>query len=877
MGIADRLEDARSLIEVGEQGAARVLLMTGLAQAATARDAEEASAIAEATALLVELDIEIEPVWTIDAHLARMEELTRDFDDARTAEARALAELRRIEFVHGLDELDPVLHVDVLQRASEADARFRESAHAGVRRAAAEAALTAQMIRRWLGQHPGSIATALDELALRLGGEGDPRMSTIRVEAMVTSSRLRIENDLDLAGVPEMLRLAAEEARRVPESEGFGMEASLLLADLAIADGVPPIEAVAAARLLLAEDVAAHGIRRARASARHLQRILDRLDDQHLDAVAAVEWHGLLVRYAGSPDPAVRSAVLSELLHQVGPANSVTRSGLAVLRQADLVFRADADPVSAVARFGVAATIAGVLGHPDGAALARDDGSPVRDPAEAVRLSAEVESRFAAFWDDAETVPAMAALLLERALRLSDLGRTEEALATLSRLVTRVRATGRDIARLERVQAAYWTGRFLRGAGESEASRRVIDEGIAEFADDPSGDVRLWVANALWSAWRSDRVDEAEAAALRRAFAEHFGQDENIRIRRLDATRHLGEAVDAHERGDAQRAIALFGELETRFGDVEDDDIQDTVRRARENLRILTLASTGGTAPDDAATARYRTLRDRLYAADGLAERGQIAEAEQLWSAIIDEAAGTDDVDVAMLRLAALDVWAGWLEGAGYWEQVVGLARQATVIRPGADQRAERVQTRAHLRLGMALGKLGDPRGAIAAYEALDAMAAGSSDADVSVTRQQAVYNRAVMIDDIGDSMGAIAAYEHVVAVHGQSLDSPSGRLRCAKALRNQALVFAGLGRIAEAAGAHRRVLDLAPGSADPQLLERVKNSAFDLAEKFTALGDHASAAGTYAWIRTATHLPVSAEERRTATRAEKSARRRSR
>ena len=230
-----------------------------------------------------------------------------------------------------------------------------------------------------------------------------------------------------------------------------------------------------------------------------------------------------------------------------------------------------------------------------------------------------------------------------------------------------------------------------------------------------------------------------------------------------------------------------------------------------------------------------------------------------------------------MLRLAALDVWAGWLEGAGYWEQVAALARQATVIRPGADLRAERVQIRAHLRLGMALGKLGDLRGAIAAYEALDAMAAGSSDSEVSVTRQQGVYNRAVMIDDIGDSIGALAAYEHVVAVHGQSIDSPSGRLRRAKALRNQALIFSGLGRIAEAAGAHRRVLDLAPGSSDPQLLERVKNSAFDLASSFTALGDHASAAGTYAWIRTAAHLAVSPEERRTAAQAEKRARRLSR
>lgn len=132
-------------------------------------------------------------------------------------------------------------------------------------------------------------------------------------------------------------------------------------------------------------------------------------------------------------------------------------------------------------------------------------------------------------------------------------------------------------------------------------------------------------------------------------------------------------------------------------------------------------------------------------------------------------------------------------------------------------------------------------------------------------------------IDDLGDGLAALAAYEHAVAVHGQSPASAGGRLRCAKALRNQALIFAGLGRVAEAAGAHRRVLDLAAGSPDPQLLERVKKSAFDLAAAFSALGDHTSAASTYAWMRSAAHLGLSADETRTAARAEKQARRLSR
>lgn len=868
MDVAETLEEAVALVDEGEQGSARALLMRLLSSTTPAQDAEKATAIAEVTALLVELDVPVEPDARIEEHLERMRRLTAGFDDERTAEARARAELGRVEFVHGLDDIDPVLHVLVLQRALDIDAAHRDSPHAGVRRVAAEAALTAQMIRRWLGQDVGSIASALDALALRLGGEDDPRSSAIRIEAMVTSSRLRIENDLDLTGVVDVLRIAVAESRRSPQAPGWSLDASLLLADLEIAARENPREALAEARRLLAEDPWSSTPARAGRAGRHLRHLLDRLDQPARDAVAAEEWPAFLGRCAGEMHAEIRSAALAELLRYVGSAPEITASGVALLREADLIFRGDDAPASALARFGVVAMIAAALGHPEST-------SSVRDAAEAVRVSVSAEERFAALWDDRETAPVMAASVLDRALRLSDLGRTGEALDTLARLMARTRAAGDDTARLERAQAAYWTGRFHREIGDTAASRRAIDEIVREFADDPAGDVRVWAANALWSAWRSDRLDADEGEDLHRIFVENFEDDPDIRIRRLDASGSLGRAVTAHEKGDTCGAIALLTAIVGRFGDADDSDIQDTVRRARENLHILTVSVS--TDADALAPPEYLSLRDQLYAADELAERGRIAEAEQRWSTVIHETAGAEHPDLAMLRLAALDAWAGWAEGAGRWEQVAALARQATVIRAGAETRAERVRARAHLRLGVALGRLGDPRGAIRAYEALDALAAGSSDGDIATARQQAVYNRAVTIDDLGDGLAALVAYEHAIAVHGQTVASAGGRLRCAKALRNQALIFAGLGRVAEAAGAHRRVLDLAAGSTDPQLLERVKKSAFDLAAAFSALGDHASAASTYAWMRSAAHLGFSADETRTAARAEKQARRLSR
>ncbi|MEV7973476.1 hypothetical protein [Cellulomonas sp. NPDC089187] len=819
--------------------------------------------------MLIDLDAPIEPSTVVDDHLDRMQALTDTFDDVDTRVARAEAELRQIEFVHRREDDDPVLFVEVVRRAADLDQRLRDAVHVGERRVAAEAALTAQMLRERLRQDPTSIAVALDELALRLGDEDDDRLGAIRLDAMVTASRLRIEHGDDRAVAPEVLHRVLREAPRVRAGRVFAWRASLLLADLALADGATPDEAVSTARALLIDEAAAgHTPHAASLAIRHLHGILRRLDDQRRPVVEAEDWTRLVDAYAAATDPRTRAVVLTGLVRAAQPTARTTDGMLAVLRHADALARADDHPDTALPRFSVAALITQVLGHPDGAEPSRSSAAPARDPQEAVRLSVEVEQRFVTLWSRPDGIPAMAALLLDRGLRLSDLGRRAEARSALATLRNRVDESGLDIARVERAQAAYWTIRFLLEEDQIALAREGIGAILAEFGTDPSADVRIWAATALWSTWRSGRVDQPEAAALRQEFARRFADDPDVRLRRLDASRLLGEAAAQHEAGHSDRALALFQQIEQRYGEVQDDDIQDTVRIARENARIVAVATAA------AGAGAYRVLRDRVQAADDLAAQGRIAEAEPLWHSIVAETTGATDPDLVVLRLAALDVWAGWMQEAGRWEQVAQLSQQAAVLPSQADSRAHRVQARAHLRLGMALTKLGDHRGAIRAYEALDALAAGTSDLDTAVSRQQAVYNRAVLIDELGDPLGALAAYEHVVAVHGQHLETAGGHLRCAKALRNQAATFTELGRTAEAAGAHRRVLDLVAVSTDPELMIRAKKSGFDLAAACTMLGDFPCAVATYAWMRSTPQLGLSAAELREVTRAEKNARR---
>lgn len=868
--IGELLLRARGLVEEGEQGAARFALATWLTRAVPAQDAEDARAIAEATRLLVILDIGVESSSVVDEHLERMSTLTHGFDDERSAEARASAELAGIEFIHDVEGLDPVLHVEIMQRATALDERLRDAPQVGVRRAAAEAALTAQMIRRWLEQDEASIAVALESLALRLSGESDDRLRAIRLDALVMSSRLRVEHGLDREGVRGILLGVLGDVDHLTGAAGLGLSASLLLVDLDVAEGLDPSDALVRARsMVVAHDAVDHDAWRVRLAVRHLEGVLARLDDaQRVDAEEE-EWRRLLDAYSAARDPLARLTVLSGLLHAAGSAPQMSARMLAVLMYADSLYRQDLDPRSEISRFAVAARISAVLGYSDDP-QSRTPESPQRDPNEALRFSVETEERFASLWGRRDTVSSMAALLLERALRLSDLGRREEALSTLTALSAKVRASGFDEAGEERAQAIYWTLRLRLEAGQVQEALDVIRTGLQEFGSDPDGRVRLWAANGLWSAWRSGRFEATAAQQLRDEFATWFAEDSYSAIRRLDATRRLSDAIAAHEAGRTNDAIVLFHEIDERFGSIDDDDIADTVRLARENTRILTTTTTTGSP----GSALYRSLHDRLYAADDLAEKGQLAEAETHWASIIDATAQADDVDLAMLRLAALDAWAGHAQDAGRWKQVAELSGQATVLHPGADTRAERVQARAYFRLGVALTRVGSPRDAVAAYEALDVLGAGSHDHDVRVARQQAAYNRAVAIDDLGDSHAAIAAYDRVVAVHNESVDTPTGRLRIAKALRNQAVLFTSLGRPADAAAAHRRVLDLAAGALEPELLTRVKDSAFELAAAFSALGDHSSALATYTWIRATPQLTLSPTESRDLARREKSAKR---
>ncbi|MDF2506846.1 MAG: hypothetical protein K0Q52_705 [Microbacterium sp.] len=873
------LRSARELIENGDQGDAQVLLTRALADCGAAADAEGAIAIAESTRLLVTLDAGIFPLRTLDAHVERMRRLTDGFaaDDDVMA-ACVDTELCCVEWVHDADGLDPVVLVEVLHAALDLVERHGGSPDERVRRAVAEAAFTAQMIREWLSQDAASIAVALESLAVGLTGEADSRMRSIRIDALYAAARVRVTHDLDADSAVFLLRTVIAEAAAHPPARDRRYSASIRLADLLLDGGAPPREALDEAVVALhadAEDDAAD----VRVRCRHLEALLDRLAPGDRAVTAVEEWSHLIDRYAKAPDPHVRDAIFGRVLARRSDAGALTTVDVRILQHADSVARADLHPQTALARFRIAALLVEVLGHPAAAtaATSASEDTPRRDATRAIRLSEEVEQRFSDAADDPELRVPLARLRLDRALRLSDLGHSEQSLALLTDIRSELGAVPADDLRHLAAQAEYWTSRLLREAGRSTEAREAVDSLVDRFAGDPDADVRVQAANALFSAWRDPAIDPAQADSLFARFTVAFEDDHDPRIRRHDASGRLNQAVRAHERGATAHATEMLRLLVERYADDEDTDIADSVRLARENLTVLSLSAASTTTASSAATSEYGGLRDRLYATDALYEAGRHEDAVNEWRALADATAGTNDPNIAVLHAAALDMWGGHLNDVQHWVELVDVARRAMIARGALDFRGEQMRARAYLRFGIAQGRLGDPGAAIQAYEALDGLIAAATSDELMTVRQQAVYNRAVLIDDFGDVAAAIDAYDHALAVHAASRDSPTRRLRRVKALRNKALLLDGVGRLAEAAGAHRQVLDIAAGAPSPELTERARLSAFALAECFARLGDHASAAQTYSWMRSAAYLGLGKADVRTAAQAQKAAEREAR
>lgn len=660
------------------------------------------------------MDTGLLPEAVIDTHIEQMRRLIGPLHGDRIATACAEVELSRFEWVHSHDDADPVVLVDVLRGALEFAARGHESEHEGVRRAAAEAALTAQIVREWLNQDAASIAVARESLALSLTSEADSRMRHIRIQALHTAARLRIEHTNDPPAAEYLLRAVIKEAKEFAPARSFYYSATLDLADLALEAGAPPAEALAEAAVALHNDYA-DDVHDATLRCQHLERLLARTPTGERDRMAAAEWARLIDRYTASTDPQVRATVLAHVRFRSGDFENLTAADLHILQHADAAALHDTHPETEAVRFQVASRIVEVLGRPDlGTAPSPTD--PDRNTSLAVGLSDDLVHRFPHAVTNPELAPTMARLLVERALRLSEIGHREQALTVLGNVRSKLANAPAKNLRHVFAQADYWMGRFLWEAGHRTQASSAVDAVVAQFAHDTDPDVRVWAANALHSASRDTELEPSDVDAIRERFAAAFSDDEDPRIRQHDASRRLNQAVRAHEQGATSRATDLLKDLISRYATDGNPETADTVRLAGQNLTILSLSAKDAKTPGTESEAQYRALSGLRYAADEIYASGRLEEAARQWQALADVAHGSNDPNTAIISLAALDMWGGYLNDSQQWMTLIEVARRAILARDQLDFRADRTRARAYLRLGIAQGRVGDALAAISAY-----------------------------------------------------------------------------------------------------------------------------------------------------------------
>lgn len=849
------VERAWALEQAGDQGDAHRLLVDAVSVVDRVEDEAQALALAEATGALVRLAAPVEPRSVVQSHLERMRRLISDGDGRAVREAVAAAELEAVEWVHGHDVDDAVLLADVLRDAEHLASRYAgRDEPVGVRRVWAEAKATELLLRGHLSGPSDELAVGFETLALALGSETEPRLRLIRLDALARAADLRADDP----GHRRLLReTAAGEARDLDAAWPLRHRLELALLD----SGEDHESDWARALSVLGELPEQLDPAFVRQRCAYVEALVHRVEEPSRPVSAEGWWTHAIHGLAASSDPEVRDALwswISALGSDDAPDPVLSR----VLSLADEASTGDADPRTASSRLRLAmrrAHVAGALG----------------DPAGAVALYERADARFPGAADDADTAAQVARARLDRALRLSDIGRRLDAIHSLDALLTRFASAGPELEHLL-AQAMYWRGRLARENGDAGAAAAWVERLIGRCAASPDPDVRVWAANGLFSQWQTAST-AAEAESARARFAALFPDDPDVRIRRHDAVRRLQQAAHAHEAGRTDDAIRSFDELLAVHAGDADEEIAGTLRLATDNLRILRALGPAPDASEDATAARVRALRERLYAADPLLEQGRLAEAEALLLQVIDQASGSAHPEEALIGLAAADALSGALMEAGQWEAVVKISRRAVVAPAGLDHRGARIRARAHVRLGIALGRLGDVSGALSAYDALETLSAGDTDDEVASSRQTAAYNRAVLLDDAGAVPEAIEAYRHAVRIHGEVVSTPGRRLRQVKALRNLALLLDGSARLDEAAQAHRQILDLALPAPDADLAERARASAFDLARLYDRMGHPQAASDLYGWIGTAGALGFSRPEQAAAAREARAAARRAR
>jgi len=382
---------------------------------------------------------------------------------------------------------------------------------------------------------------------------------------------------------------------------------------------------------------------------------------------------------------------------------------------------------------------------------------------------------------------------------LSELGRSEEAIAAYDRVAARY---GDDPVLHEQVAKALVNKGVRLGAlGRFEEEITANDRVAARYGDDPTPAVREQVAKALFNMGvaLAERGRLEEAIAAYDQVTARYGDDPTPAMREQVAGALVNRGVALAERGLLEEAIAAYDQVTARYGDDPTPAVREQVARALINKGIG-LGQVGRFEEEI-------TANDRVAARYG--DDPTPAMREQVAGALVNRGVALAELGRPEEALAAYDQVA-----ARYGDDPTPAMREQVAG--------------ALVNRGVALSRVGRFEEALAAYDQVAARYGDDPTPAVRKQAAQALFNMGVRLSELGRSEEALAAYDQVAARYGDE-PTPAMREQVAGALVNKGVRLSELGRSEEAIAAYDQVA--ARYGHDPALRQVTEHARRALAE----------------------------------------------
>jgi tetratricopeptide (TPR) repeat protein len=343
----------------------------------------------------------------------------------------------------------------------------------------------------------------------------------------------------------------------------------------------------------------------------------------------------------------------------------------------------------------------------------------------------------------------------------------------------------------------------------------------------------------------------AELGSAQDAYPALAADGDLVRLPELFAAVNLLTDRYRHHRADEPAGVAVArAAIDWQRAGMPPGSIDEAALRALAGLALQDIAPNRvmddqafdrGLAWSTVEVAAFAALVRREPAADPTVGRFRAFDGVVSWARANDPPLGPAAWDFVLEHAIGQD-----LLGVGVAAfQAAERERAVDAFQRAADGEDPVVAAEALYNKGVALGALGRPVEAVAAYDQVAARFGDSANPALAGQVAWALVNRGVALGALGRPVEAVAAYDQVAARFGDSAD-PALAEQVAAALGNKGVVLGELGRPEEAVAAYDQVLARFGDSADPALAEQVAKALYDKGVALVALGRPVEAVDAY-------------------------------